>query len=39
MLRITDFTCEHLQEGCVTDRPHPRFSFAAESGRQGAYWG
>ena len=36
MLRITDFTCEHLQEGCVTDRPHPRFSFAAESGRQGA---
>ena len=36
MLRITDFTCEHLQEGCVTDRPHPRFSFAAESDRQGA---
>lgn len=36
MLRITDFTCENLQEGCVTDRPSPRFSFAAESDRQGA---
>ena len=31
MLRITRFAVEHLEQGCVTDRLKPRFSFALES--------
>ena len=34
MLNITRFTCEGLQEGCVTDRLQPRFSFSLESNLQ-----
>ncbi len=35
-MRITDFTTENLSCGCVTDKAAPRFSFKAESDRQGA---
>ena len=31
MLKITKFTCEHLENYCLTDNPHPHFSFALES--------
>ena len=34
-MRIARFTVEHMERGCVTDNPAPRFSFALASGRQG----
>ncbi len=36
MLQITKFACENLTENCVTDKENPRFSFVAESDRDGA---
>ena len=36
MLSIRKFTVEHLSEGCVTDKQHPCFAYAADSDRQGA---
>ncbi len=36
MLKITSFSCENLTKGCVTDEPHPRFSFRTQSDRSGA---
>ncbi len=36
MLSIAKVTVENLETGCVTDNPHPRFSFALESDRPGA---
>jgi len=36
MLTIAKITVENLETGCVTDRPHPRISFALESDRPGA---
>ena len=33
MLKISRFTCENLESGCVTDERHPRFSFTMESDR------
>ncbi|MGX8699347.1 MAG: alpha-L-rhamnosidase, partial [bacterium] len=36
MLTVSRFSVENLTEGCVTDVPRPRFSFALESTRQGA---
>ena len=30
MLKVTRFTCENLEKGCVTDERHPRFSFTLE---------
>ncbi len=36
MLRLRRFACEGLENGCVTDETHPRFSFAFESDRSGA---
>ena len=35
MLKITDFRCEGLAHGCVTDNQNPTFSFIAESDRTG----
>ena len=35
MLKITDFRCEGLTHGCVTDKQNPTFSFIAESDRTG----
>jgi len=35
MLKITRFTVENLQAGCVTDEARPRFSFALDSDGQG----
>lgn len=37
MLEITEFTCEGLAQGCVTDNKNPRFSFSAKSDRNGAF--
>ena len=31
MLKITRFTCENKEQGCVTDRKQPSFSFSLES--------
>ena len=31
MLKISRFTCENLDAGCVTDNPSPRFSFSLEA--------
>ncbi len=31
MLKISKFTCENLQYGCVTDQTNPRFSYTLES--------
>ncbi len=36
MLNITRFAVENLTQGCVTDVRRPRFSFALDSGREGA---
>lgn len=36
MLKVRKFTCENLTYGCVTDEPHPCFSFSVDSDRQGA---
>lgn len=33
MLTVTKLTCEGLKQGCVTDNPRPRFSFALASER------
>ena len=35
MLKITRFTCENIQSGCVTDAVCPRFSYCLESDRDG----
>lgn len=34
-MKITRFAVEELECGCVTDNPHPRFSFACESEKKG----
>lgn len=34
MLKIRNFTIEHMQEGCVTDEKHPGFSFSLDSDRK-----
>lgn len=36
MLKITRFTCENMEEGCVTDEKAPRFSFVLESDKDEA---
>ena len=36
MLKVLRFTVENLTAGCITDRPHPRFSFALDSDRSDA---
>lgn len=36
MLEIVDLRVEHLPAGCVTDNPHPRFSYGTKSDRPGA---
>ncbi len=35
MLKITDFRCEGLAKGCVTDKKNPVFSFVPESDQKG----
>ena len=35
MLEITDLSTENMTAGCVTDRAHPRFSFALLSDKKG----
>ncbi|MDO4648937.1 MAG: family 78 glycoside hydrolase catalytic domain, partial [Eubacteriales bacterium] len=35
MLKITRFTCENKERGCVTDKAQPCFSYALESDREG----
>ena len=35
MLKIANFTCERLTEGCVTDCPTPMFAYYVESDREG----
>lgn len=34
-LRVSRFSVEHLQSGCVTDNAAPRFAFAVESDNEG----
>lgn len=34
MLKISSLTVEHLETGCVTDRPEPEISFRLESSRE-----
>ncbi len=36
MLKITRFTCENLESGCVTDRANPCFSYTVFSDRENA---
>ncbi len=37
MLEITEFMCEGLTQGCVTDNKNPRFSFSVKSDRNAAF--
>ncbi len=35
MITISGFGVEHAEHGCVTDNPHPRFSYAVQSDKPG----
>lgn len=37
MLEITKFTCENLENNCITDKARPRFSFTTESDINNSY--